>query len=898
MKRRKVSDDLGKNGGSLKRGKSSRASSFSTEPMDSVMSGMGRDGEAPVQHQIQTASKLMFATEDALHQNPGQVVEQRIPPEKSRKYYTRQLQQQRFQSNEQYAMYPKSVSETPPHSYTSASPTSSLSGAIRENHTSFMNNGYSRSSNAFDSTPPAMTPTMTSVSLPLGVDPRHHALPTPAMQEQLAEAYFTNIYSQTYAFLHKDTFMQNLNKQPPVLLFSLMAVSARFSEWCHMEEDWAKCARGLILEKFDSNKLEVVQSMINMGLHDFGSGNGQKGWMFAGMAVRMGAALNLNLETKNSDTDKATLPVQVAIKREVARRTYWAYYLMDRMNSYGVARPFLIQDHDCHIQLPCNQPSFKEGRYVITENLNGPNPEFPKNGNEHMGAMAYLVRIVSIWGNILKQIHISGFQYADKERPEIPDFNEQLENWRKNLPTGLQYSNENLAGQIKVGTTGAFVMMHVMWHTAMEYVHRYIMITGPRSDDTTRTKKIVESIRKAFVHADAVLEIMSHVNERRKEASSKHMEPVIVNAPFLGQAISDACNITLRRALELHGEPAGAEEQKARVFTGLSWLQELRRYWKPLEGMYKKLKRACRQLDARVSQPPQSARRAMLHSSGGGIDISSMQPSMSQVTMAHSSYDTQAGMLASEQMGVNLDSISVNQMSFPYTDVISYMTDNEVYGSVFHNSPGQLAALSEIAAGEGGFPNLYTYGGDHHEASFAAMDPMSGVMPVSQSEFQAHASLEPSPMPSMGPSYHESFEMEQGPAFGMEDEDDSDVDENGNPLTPRRLKQMEKEDLFTCFFHPTAVREGKLGDCEASEDSGSESRRESKESPKMGNHVNRMDVLNLLSEDDLVTKVTKLVGEKNASDQMTGKDGSTAPKDGEVKGEVYCDNDRRRPSRT
>jgi hypothetical protein len=104
----------------------------------------------------------------------------------------------------------------------------------------------------------------------------------------------------------------------------MCAVAARFSpEFAKKEEEFAVRARQLVLDNYANYSIDVVQSMVHLGLHDFGSNNGDKAWMFAGMAVRMGAAMNLNLEAGRARG------VQTAISREVARRTYWSYYLMD-----------------------------------------------------------------------------------------------------------------------------------------------------------------------------------------------------------------------------------------------------------------------------------------------------------------------------------------------------------------------------------------------------------------------------------------------------------------------------------------------------------------------------------------------------------------------------------------
>jgi hypothetical protein len=198
-----------------------------------------------------------------------------------------------------------------------SSPTSTLYGEVATNRRAFS----SKSSVRSIATPKAEPP---KTYAPLNQDPRHEFLPDKQTLKKLVELYFTHVYSQTYAFLHRTTFLERLyddTPYKPTLLLALCAVAARFDpEQRQHEELYAQAARREILNHFDANKLEVVQAMLIMGLHDFGSANGDKAWMFCGMAVRMGAALNLNLPSK---TPKGF------IEAEVERRTYWSYYLMD-----------------------------------------------------------------------------------------------------------------------------------------------------------------------------------------------------------------------------------------------------------------------------------------------------------------------------------------------------------------------------------------------------------------------------------------------------------------------------------------------------------------------------------------------------------------------------------------
>jgi hypothetical protein len=282
--------------------------------LDSTKSTLRHHQQPQTQTLVQSQKRLTFATESAA---PMNVTDE---GRTSRNYNARLLADQYPPGS--YGMAGiQPVPGATPNSFTSASPTTSDHPAIYG-----VNNSYSSSSQALSTTPTIMeTPTLSYVPLPIGEDPRHSNFPAPKVVSHLVEMYFKYVYSQTYAFLHKQTFIKEFESQPDVLVISLCTVAARFSPECsHMEESLASQARQLIFKNYDNYCLEVVQSMIHMGLHDFGSSQGDKAWMFCGMAVRMGTALNLNLEN-----GRAKVVLQSSIARESARRTFWSYYLMD-----------------------------------------------------------------------------------------------------------------------------------------------------------------------------------------------------------------------------------------------------------------------------------------------------------------------------------------------------------------------------------------------------------------------------------------------------------------------------------------------------------------------------------------------------------------------------------------
>lgn len=314
----------------------SRGASLSREHVDTVRANQYMSGQSPGPH----SAPLHIGSDGRPPPFPtienGMVPSNAYEdPEESRQRHIIELRRNNFGP-------PTGYPDASPQSYPPSSPSVSVAsgnGVIVPYHPpppsapsvhSYQSKSDSKGSGSHherSSTPQTMA--VTSPSAPVAMyrmlEPNSMSshLPPPDLLDVLVKAYFTHFYSQTYAFLHKPSFIRTLNQQPPILLFSICAVAARFTKECTPQaaEVWADCTRQLIMQNYDTYTLEVVQSMVHMGIHDFGTNNGHKAWIFAGMAVRMGSAMNMNLEKHKKDMS--------TINKEVTRRTYWSYYLMD-----------------------------------------------------------------------------------------------------------------------------------------------------------------------------------------------------------------------------------------------------------------------------------------------------------------------------------------------------------------------------------------------------------------------------------------------------------------------------------------------------------------------------------------------------------------------------------------
>lgn len=212
-----------------------------------------------------------------------------------------------------------------------------------------------------------------------------------------------------------------------MLVLALCAVSARFSKHPAVRHDppflagesFAAEARRLLLKNFDNPNITNVTVCIMLGLHEFGTCQGGRSWAFGGMATRMAHALQLHKEVNNDPIGKSSRPYYPQdhegplgvnsmsfVDREIRRRCMWASFAMDRFNSSGTERPCIISESELGIQLPSHDKNLELNLPTITEQLDG-NVRFlePGRATENMGVGAYIVRVIALYGRVVKYVN-------------------------------------------------------------------------------------------------------------------------------------------------------------------------------------------------------------------------------------------------------------------------------------------------------------------------------------------------------------------------------------------------------------------------------------------------------------------------------------------------------------
>lgn len=431
------------------------------------------------------------------------------------------------------------------------------------------------------------------------------SLPSKELQDHLSEVYFDYIYAQSYPLLHKPSFMRKLSAGtvPPVLMLAVCAISARFSTHPQVRtepaflrgESWAAKAREIALRRFDSPNITILIVYLLLGLHEFGTCQGGRSWMFGGMAQRMAYALllhrDLDYDPRGGENgEKAELS---ATDREIRRRTMWACFLMDRFNSSGTDRPLFVNEQFIQAQLPIKEHYFQMEITGPTETLEGDVIKSASDSHElflpkeNMGTIAYLIRLVAIWGQLVKYMNLGG--RAKDPHPmwhpesKYQDLKKQAQDWKASLPDCLQYGEENLQMHSTEKTANQFLFMHITYWQVVLFMNRFALPAPPgiRGEVPAVQEFFATAARTAF---DAASQISVMINE-----SMDHN----VVAPFVGYSAFFSSTVHIFGVFSKN--PKLEVTSKKYLAYNVKYLSKMKKYWGMLNFVAENLKELYRQ---------------------------------------------------------------------------------------------------------------------------------------------------------------------------------------------------------------------------------------------------------------------------------------------------------------
>ncbi|EPY49495.1 transcription factor [Schizosaccharomyces cryophilus OY26] len=330
-------------------------------------------------------------------------------------------------------------------------------------------------------------------------------LPSLDIQLRLADVFFIYAHGQPYVLFHRDSFFASLRAQrlPPILVLSMCAVAVRFWQTDKYDRNslFQQCfskASSIAMSNFDRLDLVYVACFIMLSYISVAD---DKYWMYAGMAIRMSVALHPSKSFDLPYYDLPDSPMPSEIRGQLVRRLFWDCFMLDRLNSLYCNTQFLNLE-DIHVPLPMRESLFMYNTRAVTETIYGRpgTPDFANpptlansqsslTSNQHaqnnMGVLAYMIRMVSIWGRVVRCLKAYGSNKQTSPRPfwhtsgSFQPLDQELYEWEKSLPQRLRYTRQSLLSYHMMGQGGPFACMHLIYLQVHLYIHRYAASVSP-----------------------------------------------------------------------------------------------------------------------------------------------------------------------------------------------------------------------------------------------------------------------------------------------------------------------------------------------------------------------------------------------------------------------------------
>lgn len=434
-------------------------------------------------------------------------------------------------------------------------------------------------------------------------------LPSLDLQEHLAEVFFDYVYGQAYFLLHKPSFMRKLKagQLPPVLILCVCAMAARFSTHPAVRtepaflrgENWAAPAREIALKRYDKPNITILICYLILGLHEFGTCQGGRSWMFGGMAQRMAYALQLHkeLEHENWGKDQAGKPQQPRLSstdQEIRRRTMWSCYMMDRFTSSGTDRPLFMWEKYIKVQLPIKESYFQMETPGVAEDMHGDVPdakltddESKKIAKENTGLPGYTVRAAAIWGRVLDYMNFNGRESDEHplwdERSGFQNLLRKAREFKKSIPPWFAYTPDNLQVHSSEKTANQFIFLHIFAHQNILFLNRFALPSalGPSTIKDAPEKFLTETTKAALEAANQVSALLVDALEHR------------VVAPFVGYCAFLSSTVHIHLIFSKNAKLEG--EAKKNLAINVKYLSKIKRYWGMFHFVTEQLKDQYRQ---------------------------------------------------------------------------------------------------------------------------------------------------------------------------------------------------------------------------------------------------------------------------------------------------------------
>jgi hypothetical protein len=181
-------------------------------------------------------------------------------------------------------------------------------------------------------------------------------------------------------------------------------------------------AKRLVDDFLDVPRISTVIAFLYMSLYDCDHipSNGQRSsraWMYSGMAIRM--CFELGLHTANYSSQMSQCDI------ELRKRVLWTCFVMDKLESCTMERPWMLRSTDVSLDLPTPLPEDTPQERLVLEAF-----------NQLCKLMILMEKVIHFFTYTIKTITV----WTMNEENQILQYLEAINQWREMLPNELQWS--------------------------------------------------------------------------------------------------------------------------------------------------------------------------------------------------------------------------------------------------------------------------------------------------------------------------------------------------------------------------------------------------------------------------------------------------------------------------
>lgn len=232
-------------------------------------------------------------------------------------------------------------------------------------------------------------------------------------------------------------------------------------------DHFANKAMSLIQINLDTPSLADIQAMCLIIIHEWGSRQAVRAYVYLGQAARM-VQMYCVLHSHHSG-----LVSDNFLQEESFRRALWLLYILDcLLTSHPGRQPALSGGDIAEVSLPCSDMNFAFGNAVVVETLTRGSPARrpPNVPGDVVGEFGQIIRATRIWREVVHMLMSTTVEtFSDTT---CTDLMTSIEDLRRELPMQFIDKPGQVNLHITMGSGFTYAMLHCMLHCSSIFINR------------------------------------------------------------------------------------------------------------------------------------------------------------------------------------------------------------------------------------------------------------------------------------------------------------------------------------------------------------------------------------------------------------------------------------------